>query len=600
MLLDALKKAALEKKSATQVSSDQSDSDSLVDGNDEQRGEVSGNLSPEVNSIPSVETLNLNVSAANESQPLIKGGNDEIINDESLELEFGEACSIENEENDGVDENEESSLQELENIKIEVPAKPSFVASDQGQIETEIEAETEVQTQVSGPLPVDQAAIDAMIEGAYGVSESESKSVAASSIGSEMPAKGGARSSDKKPKIESSVSAEALDQLINQTESERKREHRRKVGLVAALFLVALILGVIYYFIAKVSEDMTGMSMAPVADNIPSTETPIDSKAVSDIFKEPSVTFQKPSVVAKKTSSVEEPTMTKTGAAQTMTEEIAVATANKKNDITSKKIATKEVSRDKKVFGRDQIKSVVNRKKRNNTIQVRPLKNTRISARSGDNGSELKPSKKAVTELSLETTLQQAYLAYHADQLNEAKSLYQSALDRDIQNRDALLGLSAIATKLGEYDVALSHYSSLLTVNPLDDLAQAGILQISFQNGFANAETKIKLLIDQTPQSGFLRFALGNVYVNRDHWKPALYQFRHAVNLDPINADFSYNLAVSYDQLGNHKEALLSYQRALSLSWNKSVSFSRDRLRKRMTELSEIGAIKPVGVAEDE
>ncbi len=185
--------------------------------------------------------------------------------------------------------------------------------------------------------------------------------------------------------------------------------------------------------------------------------------------------------------------------------------------------------------------------------------------------------------------LEQAWLAYEGAQYDRAKKLYKKVSAIEKNNRDALLGLGAIAVLEKETNVARDIYVSLLKIDPRDPIAISALA--SLRNNAAATETDEKYLqsmLQKNPADAHLNFALGNVFAQQGKWKPAQQSYFNAWQRDNGNADYLFNLAVSMDQLGKQKQAVEFYQDCLTKSANKQVAFSREAVRKRITELSRL------------
>ena len=59
-------------------------------------------------------------------------------------------------------------------------------------------------------------------------------------------------------------------------------------------------------------------------------------------------------------------------------------------------------------------------------------------------------------------------------------------------------------------------------------------------------------------------FLLGNLYAENRRWRDAQQAYFEAARLQPQNADYNYNLAVSLDHLGQGAAAADFYKRALA------------------------------------
>lgn len=93
-------------------------------------------------------------------------------------------------------------------------------------------------------------------------------------------------------------------------------------------------------------------------------------------------------------------------------------------------------------------------------------------------------------------------------------------------------------------------------------------------------------MLQKNPDDAHLNFALGNVYAQQGKWKSAQKAYFSAFQHDNENADYIFNLAISLDQLGKHKQAIAFYQKCLNKSVNRQIVFSREAVQKRISELS--------------
>ncbi|UCB56174.1 MAG: tetratricopeptide repeat protein, partial [Thiotrichales bacterium] len=151
-------------------------------------------------------------------------------------------------------------------------------------------------------------------------------------------------------------------------------------------------------------------------------------------------------------------------------------------------------------------------------------------------------------------------------------------------------GIAAVALQQEEIDKARDIYIGLLERDPRDPHAHAGLANIAQTNGSNLSESRLKQLIEYRPDDSHLQFALGNLYVQKKSWPEAQQAFFNAWKADSNNPDYAYNLAVSLDQLGKHREAKAYYQDSLELATGKNISFSTDAVKSR---LAYLGSIQP-------
>ncbi len=104
-----------------------------------------------------------------------------------------------------------------------------------------------------------------------------------------------------------------------------------------------------------------------------------------------------------------------------------------------------------------------------------------------------------------------------------------------------------------------------------------------------DTESQLKQMISEQPRSAALQYALGNVYAEQSRWADAQQAYFNARMLEPSNAQFTYNLAVSLDHLGQGKSAALHYRQALQLDTNNNAGFDHAQAQKRLNELTAPG-----------
>nr|VFJ60271.1 MAG: Tetratricopeptide repeat-containing protein [Candidatus Kentron sp. FW] len=151
-----------------------------------------------------------------------------------------------------------------------------------------------------------------------------------------------------------------------------------------------------------------------------------------------------------------------------------------------------------------------------------------------------------------------------------AGTAYRNVLKEQPDNRDALLGLAALAMREQRWEVAANHYFRILRSNSRDIVAQAALLEMRDNLDPAVAETGIKQLLQKEPEAPYLHFSLGNLYARQSRWFEAEKAYFNAYRADNANANYSYNLAVSLDHLAKQKAALTYYRRALELASGQS------------------------------
>ena len=148
--------------------------------------------------------------------------------------------------------------------------------------------------------------------------------------------------------------------------------------------------------------------------------------------------------------------------------------------------------------------------------------------------------------------LQRGWMAYQKQDYESSKHEYKKVLNDEPNNHDALLGVAAVSLQQGDVETAKDIYLKLLERDPRDPHAHAGLANIAQNSGADLSETRLKQLIEFRPD------------------------------------DYAYNLAVSLDQLGKHKEARAYYENSLKLATGKNISFSQDAVKSRLVYLGTL------------
>lgn len=185
----------------------------------------------------------------------------------------------------------------------------------------------------------------------------------------------------------------------------------------------------------------------------------------------------------------------------------------------------------------------------------------------------------------VDPNVERGWNALQAGDLAQAREAYLQALRANPRDRDALLGLAAIDTRMQDFASAEARYSRVLELDPRDAYAQASLLALRGQADPVQTESRLKNLIAQQPDATVLSFSLGNQYAAQRRWADAQQAYFAAMAGDPDNPDYAYNLAVSLDHLRQPKLALEYYLRALSLAGSRPVGFNTAQVEARLREL---------------
>lgn len=208
----------------------------------------------------------------------------------------------------------------------------------------------------------------------------------------------------------------------------------------------------------------------------------------------------------------------------------------------------------------------------------KPAANPKVAATTPHLIAKQPQIERQTREAAIPAPLEAAWNAFQDGDLVTAEKQYRRMLNSDPRNRDAWLGLAAIAARQNRKQDAIDSYRRLLTLNPQDADAQAGLLAIDPENMGERHEAQ---LLQQSERSRS-PLALAQYYASRNRWHEAQEQYFQAFAQDPGNADLAFNLAICLDHIGQPKLAAEYYRKALTL---KRGTFDRGIAETRLAEI---------------
>ncbi|MBX3665518.1 MAG: tetratricopeptide repeat protein [Burkholderiales bacterium] len=187
-------------------------------------------------------------------------------------------------------------------------------------------------------------------------------------------------------------------------------------------------------------------------------------------------------------------------------------------------------------------------------------------------------------EPQVDNRLMQAYAALQSGRTGDARQLYGDAVRSDPRSINALLGLAAVALQEGNTDEAGRLYMGVLELEPRNAYAQTGLIGMMGRADPLASETRLKQLIARGP-SAALHFTLGNLYGDQSRWPEAQQAYFQAHQLEPSNPDYTYNLAVSLEHIGQPKLAANFYRQAVDQAQARgragfNLAQAQDRVRQ--------------------
>ncbi len=208
--------------------------------------------------------------------------------------------------------------------------------------------------------------------------------------------------------------------------------------------------------------------------------------------------------------------------------------------------------------------------------------------------SEIEEEPKQQLQISTGSTISdkdrwlgEAYAAYKRGDDKMALARYNQVIKVDPSNRNALLARAAINIQNNNAEAAIRDYQTLLLANPKDSLAMSSLIAVANYSPEA-AESQLKIMIREEPNSPHLNFALANVYGVQNRWIEAQGLYFTALENNPKDPNYAYNLAVSLEHIEKPEVAIAYYERALVNFDNGLAMFNRDVVDQRLEKLKRL------------
>ncbi len=184
--------------------------------------------------------------------------------------------------------------------------------------------------------------------------------------------------------------------------------------------------------------------------------------------------------------------------------------------------------------------------------------------------------------------LSEAYSAYELGHLELSQQKFHEVLSDDRKNITAMIGLGGVAASNGQYYVAMDYYQQALNVEPNSLEVYEAIANLS-PNIELNSDwnESLKNMVTIYPSSAVLQFALGNLYSSSNDWLAAQENYFNAYALEMNNPDYMVNLAISLDRLGKYPLAAQYYTQALALAGSNKVNFNVSDIKNRLISIRQ-------------
>lgn len=377
---------------------------------------------------------------------------------------------------------------------------------------------------------------------------------------------------------------DALNQLLSRSSQAAKNARKRMISIYAILTLTSVTLVGMYYYLLSSGSISSSLSSELSADVIPAGGEPLSMEEAAPEATQPDVINEATPLTEEMVDAEGSPLIDD---ADTYTPPDADENVNAASVAGEKNIlATKPT----KPAQQKATAPAAEKKSPAQTTQARPAEN--IAERSVSLPAEQRPAQAIISRQAavddISESISRGYQAYQAGDFSAAELAYREALAEDPHQRDALLGAAAVAVQLNRQEEALRFYQQRLARAPKDEYAQAGILALTTSSdNNPQFDSELNRLLREFPNAAHLHFLKGSLYAARQQWAAAQLAFFEAWQRDNKNPNYAFNLAVAMDHIQEPKEAMRFYQQALLLSGDRQVGFSTDAVQQRVQELEQ-------------
>lgn len=154
-------------------------------------------------------------------------------------------------------------------------------------------------------------------------------------------------------------------------------------------------------------------------------------------------------------------------------------------------------------------------------------------------------------------------LAYNAAMIGQyevAVELYKQVAAAEPDNLYSKFSLAVVYQKLGQIRQAKTLYRDLLKRNPENqDEIIGNLLAILIEESPKDAAYLLSRLTVQNPDSAYILAQAAIAYEKNKNYSQASALLERAINLDPKNLGYKYNLAVIYDKSEQNEKAVALY-----------------------------------------
>lgn len=151
--------------------------------------------------------------------------------------------------------------------------------------------------------------------------------------------------------------------------------------------------------------------------------------------------------------------------------------------------------------------------------------------------------------------------------LENRNTEYEEYLDHNRYFPEGEMNRGIYFQKTGELQKAIEAYKSAIEINPHFSAARINLAQVYNQTGNnEGAEVQLKEVIEREPEFGLAFYSMGLLLAEENRVQEAIPYFEQGAVLMTGNDRLKYNLAVSYQTVGEREKAEIMYLEAIDLN----------------------------------
>lgn len=185
--------------------------------------------------------------------------------------------------------------------------------------------------------------------------------------------------------------------------------------------------------------------------------------------------------------------------------------------------------------------------------------------------------------------LRKAEKALRYEQFESAIALYMSALEKNEKNRDAMLGLGAAYQKMGRKNRAKEVYAQILEQDPKYEPALNNLLVLAASEAPERALEEFAEIEAKSPDFAGVYAQKAKIYRQQLNLDYAVNNLRRALEIEPDNNVYRYDLAILEDERGGYAAAAELYSELVTAAnAGKTIPADKDLIADRMNYISSL------------